>query len=179
VSTWMLRAVTLTLIGGSIAVAPLVARQAQIFGRMVKIDGKTDPDRIPEWLSWQQGFRTLATLKKEGFNEFRLALEATDAELVENEALAQLERDEACRRAQYEREAELSPQGATLQEIIKEQKVIVLGCRTKTLEARDKLLAALSPDGQFALLQWIERRRANIGSFVPEGDLEYFKLPRE
>lgn len=179
-SALVLQAVSVACLWGTLVVGVSAAQQAPVLEKMVKIEGRTEPHRIPEWLAWQSGLGVLATVKKEDYKDyFRLVLQPADAELVEKEALAQRERDDECYRAQERRQEELSAQRLTLQETVNDlKKTVVLGCRVRTLEARDSLLAALSPDAQFAVANWIDEHRANITSLVPVSDQEFYKQPR-
>jgi hypothetical protein len=63
-------------------------------------------------------------------------------------------------------------------EINAKNQAIQIECRWRTLEERDRLLKALSPEGVTALSSWIEDRKANIQVRVPKGEMAHYRQPR-
>ena len=55
---------------------------------------------------------------------------------------------------------------------------ITIQCRTRDLDAADRVLDAISDGGRRILTDWIEKRRRTIVAFVPEQEIETFRLPR-
>jgi hypothetical protein len=146
--------------------------------RFVEIDGSKNPQDIPEWVAWETGFSMLALAHSKGSLAVpaSLGLSGGEADLVFREAAAQLTRDSACQK----RVERLRPLlGREKIDVINEKtKTIQLDCRWKTLEARDRLLAALSPEGQTSLLKWVSDRKSGIHVRVPKAELDHYRRPQ-
>lgn len=151
------------------------------FGPYVRIEGRKNPELIPEHLAWASAFRSLAALTDRGAYrtiERELGLTADDLALVSEAARGQTERDARGQARQKARTRELQEAGATFEEVLLAMKPIVLSCRQHVIDARDALLGALSADGQRALSVWVDRRREKIVALVPKVDWDEFRKPQ-
>ena len=57
-------------------------------------------------------------------------------------------------------------------------KVNTIQCREVLLEAKNRLLAQLSPEGQTSLIMWIVGERVKVKAVIPRSDLDFFRTPR-
>jgi hypothetical protein len=156
----------------------LMAQQAAI--DIIEINGRTNPELIPEYVLWEFGFGGLALIKEKNMTVAidSLGLSAADLALVWKEASLQRDREEQSMTRQR-RQRELSKaQGASQQELTAALQKIVLDYRWSVLEARDRLVAAMSAEGQASLLAWMELRRSSIMASVVKSDWEFFRKPR-
>lgn len=152
-----------------------------------------EPSEIPEHALWRDAFHTLSAMKqdseKKGSKEFvpisqlpdgqvfRLELRDADFKAVVEEASAQRQRDRDC----YDRlvkiqtawEAAKKPQD-DLNRVIADERI---ACRSEVLDARDRLLAKLTPEAAVALQTWVESKRYTLTIQVPRDELKHFKLP--
>lgn len=146
----------------------------------VRIDGNEHPERIPDHWLWRATFLRVQTLKQQGDAHplADLTLSATDANALFREAALQPGRDEECRERLRTSDAELRERKETAAAIRRAYHDITIDCRTKDLDAADRVLDTLSPEGRALVEAWLDRRRRSIVAFVPEQDIEMFKLPR-
>ena len=145
---------------------------------IVEIDGSKNPALIPEYLVWEHGFGGLAIIKDRDMKPAMatLALSPRDAELVFKEAGAQATRDR--RRGEHEKARREALAGAKPAELAAALHDVILEYRWEVLDARDRLLASLSPEGQVELIRWMNERRTHITAFVPRSELDFFRQPR-
>lgn len=147
-------------------------------GGMVEIDGAKTPDALPDYVVWTQGLSAFSIIKRDNIVTAMQETRLSDADLAL--ALAEGER-------QDKRDTECADRTRPIAESMRGQKVEkieaavrpeVLKCRWAVLDAADRLLASMSPDGRIALTAWIMDRRKGIKVYVPKSDLEFFKQPR-
>lgn len=166
----------LLISGGAFQVSPILRAPHDI----ILIDGRKNPELIPEYVLWEHGFGGLAMIKE---NDMKPAIDSlhlspSDFALVWKEAGQQRHREEESMALQRQRRQALAARGLKPAEWVPELRELILEYRWSVLNARDRLLAAMSPEGQVTLLAWIEQRRANITGAVPKSDLEFFRQPR-
>jgi hypothetical protein len=150
----------------------------------VVVDGKKDPSRFPEWVTWEHGFAVLAawTGKDSGFNhDLKATLTAEEYALLEKEVAAQHDRQAAAAKAIeqlrpiYEK---ADPKDQRTARFLDEQQFAInLTYRRAVLAARDRLLASLGPTSQSALVAWMDDGRSSITVYVPKGDLAHWRAP--
>jgi hypothetical protein len=151
---------------------------------IVVIDGKKDPSQLPEWAVWEQAFTIIAGWqgRDSGFtHDLRTALSKEEFDTLEHEASTQSERlNQAAREAEPLRVlyANRDPKDAKLLASLNDRMQDVnLKYRRATLEARNRLLEALSPESQSVLASWIGDIRAGIVARVAKADLERWRAP--
>jgi hypothetical protein len=169
-----------------LAVAPTAQTQAPdaTSSDIIIIDGKKDPSQLPEWAVWEQAFTIIAGWqgRDSGFtHDLRMAFSKEEFDLLEHEASTQRDRlDQAGREAEPLRVlyANRDPNDAKLLASLNDRMQDVnLKYRRATLEARNRLLEALSPESQTVLASWIGDIRAGIVARVAKADLERWRAP--
>jgi hypothetical protein len=147
---------------------------------VIHIDGLKNPELIPEYVLWEHGFGGLAIIKQQNMPTAlaSLSLSPEDLALVWKEAALQKTREEHSAVEQRKRRDALKAQGIKPQELLRELQKVILEYRWSVLNARDRLLAAMTPEGQAVLLAWIQARGAKITASVPKADWEFFRQPR-
>jgi hypothetical protein len=144
----------------------------------VEIDGSKNPQDIPEWDAWLAAFRVLSIANRKGSIAVPASLGLSDADLrlVFAEAAEQDKRNRVCE----ERVERLRPLlGKEKVEVINERtRTLQLECRWMTLQARDRLLEALSAEGRTALAAWVSEQKAAMRVMVPKAELEHYKQPQ-
>lgn len=149
-------------------------------GAVIEISGEKTPEQLPEYLVWKIGLRALAAIKKQNIGPAleELGLSDADGELVFAEGRAQQDRDKACFERQERLTAMLRAAGAKQERIAADTRAIAIECRWATLDAKERMLAALSPDAQMAVVTWVLNQRRQINVSVHRADLEFFRQPR-
>jgi hypothetical protein len=147
---------------------------------IVEISGEKTPEQLPEYLVWKIGLRALAAIKKQNIEPAveELGLSPPDGEFVFAEGRAQQERDRDCFERQERLTTMLRAAEAKAERIVAETRAIVLECRWATLEAKERMLAGLSPDAQMAVNAWVLNQRRQINVTVHRAELEFFRQPR-
>lgn len=141
----------------------------------VHIDGSKNPELIPEWSIWQRGLQILArssALPTTILQQFT----SEESALLKKETAEELARDAACQRRVLKLAPLLAMEKARI--LDEKTKVIQLDCRQQTLDARDRLLARISPGAQVALAEWIEALKAGTRVSIPKKELAHYLQPR-
>jgi hypothetical protein len=94
------------------------------------------------------------------------------------EGRAQQERDKDCFERQERMMTMLRASEAKAERIAAETRAITIECRWATLDAKERMLAALSPDAQAAVVAWVLEQRRQISVTVNRAELEFFRQPR-
>jgi hypothetical protein len=147
---------------------------------IIEISGEKTPEQLPDYLVWKVGLRALAAIKKQNIQPAleELGLSPPDDDLVFAEGRAQQERDKDCFERQERVTTMLKAAEAKPERIMAETRAIVLECRWATLDAKDRMLAALSPDAQTAVVTWVLNQRRQINVSVHRAELDFFRQPR-
>lgn len=147
---------------------------------VIEISGEKTPEHLPEYLVWKVGLRALAAIKKQNIVPAleELGLSEADGEVVFAEGRAQQERDTECFQRQERVKTMLRAGAAKPERIASETRAIVIECRWATLDAKDRMLAALSPEAQTSVVTWVLDQRRKINVSVHRADLEFFRQPR-
>jgi hypothetical protein len=155
-------------------------RAKAVADAVVEISGEKTPEQLPEYLVWKIGLRALAAIKKQNIGPAleELGLSEADGEVVFAEGRAQQERDKECFERQERLTRMLKAAEAKPERIASETRAIVIECRWATLDAKERMLAALSPDAQTAVVTWVLNQRHQINVSVHRADLEFFRQPR-
>lgn len=180
------RVVGLVLVlGFGLAVARVEAsgtrqRLKAVENAVIEISGEKTPEQLPEYLVWKIGLRALAAIKKQNIAPAleELGLSEADGEVVFAEGRAQQERDKECFERQERLTTMLRAAEAKPGRIASETRAIVIECRWATLDAKERMLAALSPEAQTAVVTWVLNQRRQISVSVHRADLEFFRQPR-
>lgn len=143
---------------------------------MVTIDGSKNPEMIPQWSAWEFAFRVIAGGPKQLPSSVHHVVSDQEGARVMAAAEADQRRDAACR----ERITKLRPLVLTAKasDINARQAEIQLDCRWQTLQTRDRLLQDLRPEGQAALIAFVESLKAGTQVTVPRRELAHFQKPQ-
>jgi hypothetical protein len=142
---------------------------------LVHIDGSKNPEMIPQWNAWESAFGIVALVTDIPTDvavhlskEERAILVAAAKEAGDN------------RRACEQRVLKLTPllQTEQAKSINDKTQEINLEYRQQTLRLRDRVLAALGPEGQAALNQWVEATKSGMRISIPKADLEFYRRPQ-
>lgn len=142
----------------------------------VHIDGSRNPEMIPQWAAWAFAFRVIAGGSRSIPTVVLRHLSGEEAAEVLKEAAADQKTDAECQ----ERVLRLRPLLLTerARVINGKTRAIQLDCRWRTLQARDRLLARLRPEGQIALTQWVESTKSGMQVSVPARELAHYQQPQ-
>jgi hypothetical protein len=171
----------LTLVPVLVAMAGFVPRvpDAQSKSAGFEIDGRVEPNSIPQWLLWEMSFSTLDTAKRRDLRSFTdsLTLSPAEGEALYKEAAGEETRLVECHKG-WDQQLEMLRSGqASEQKIAAQLREATIACRQKTLDARDRVLSQLSPEARDSLLSWVSRMRSDIRYLGSAEEKEYFWLP--
>jgi hypothetical protein len=143
---------------------------------MVQIDGSKNPELIPQWSAWQFAFRVIAGGPKVIPSVVLVHLSKDEADLVRAAAESDDKNDTECQARVLKLVPLLQTEEAvTINERTRE---INLECRSFTLKTRDRVLEGLRPQGQAALIEWVESNKAGMQVSVPKRELAFFRQPQ-
>ena len=165
---WMLCAVV------CVAASPITQKPSPDDERIV-IDGKKNPELIPQWEAWGFAFRAInGGTRQLPSNVHRLASKEERAEVLA-EAAANESRERACR----ERIEKLRPLlGKEPRDVVRaKQHEIELDCRWQTLRARDRLLHHLRPEVAAQLIAFVEDTKAGTTITMPKREFAFYRQP--
>ena len=170
---------------GVLAGHAATGQQSPSASEWVHIDGKKNPELIPEWNIWRTAFRRLADgpiSKEKGRRLVPLQLQEVISEketlLLLKEGDAEYSRFNGCARQVDKLRDKLTKGEETKEAIRKQNDEIEMECRWQTIHARDRVLLALSDASRLALREWVESLKAGKTISVPRKDLERFRLPQ-
>lgn len=147
----------------------------------VAIVGHDHPERIPDHWLWRSVFLKLSEISRSGQRgdlAHALPLSAADAQVLYMEAGQQGRRDDDCDRALQLRRDELKEQRLSPEVEARALDDVTIGCRTRDLDAAERVLDAISEEGRVVLQAWLDEQRRGMTILVPERDVRVFKLPR-
>jgi hypothetical protein len=167
-----------------LGIAPC-ASHAQLpppFSDYVRIEGRKNPELLPDWLVWKHVFMTISSAKAgnlRGFtHEFEDSFTPSELLALYTEADAQARRDQEELDATERKRKDLDDRDVDAKDAAKELFEVELQHRQKVLDARDRVVAALSPESLAILARFAEETRGSIASLVPRSELEQFRLPQ-
>ena len=142
---------------------------------LIRIDGSKNPELIPQWSAWGYAFRVFAGgsrqlptnvlqhVSKE--EETFLLAQADRVQRVDANCQARLSRIIARRDVEH------------LDVLDRKVRDLALECRWATLDARDRVLAAVNPDARLALIAFVESTKAGTDVTMPKARLARFREP--
>jgi len=143
----------------------------------IVVDGSVNPELIPDWLAWQQVFGILRMVQgKDSSLHTNYAFAPADRELVTREVDNQARREQAT----IEKVEELRKvaAGLSVDEINERQWAITLAYRWTVLDARDRVLEGLSPDGLVTVQRLLADMRRSTRSIVPKSEYDMYRRPQ-
>lgn len=154
----------------------------------VEIDGKKNPELVPEYAVWRQALRIIPTNKEHLPGLLSTVATDADAALIKEEAerLSKLEPEcnarllKAREPLQKLEEAKASKPArfAILKDIDNAMWSVELECRTETIKSRDRLLGQLSTEASILLRGFVEDIRRGMSFTVSKNGLDRFKQPQ-
>jgi len=155
---------------------PRVVFSNPLPSEILHIDGSKNPEMIPQWRVWGYAFLVMA-------GGYKLVPSVVMDHLSEKEAAVLLKAAADDQKYYVECETRVLKLAPLLQTeeartINEKTREINLDCRRQTLRLRDGVLAALSPEGQAALMQWVESNKAHMRESVPKRELVFYQQPQ-
>jgi hypothetical protein len=142
---------------------------------VIEIDGRKNPELIPQWSAWGYAFRVIASGSRLLPSDVLSQSTSAEQALIVKQADAVQGFDRECL-ARHQKI--LTDRGDKKPEVLdKEVRELTLDCRRNTLHARDRLLAGLSPAAQAALIAFVESTKRGTSLSIPKKDLPRFLEP--
>ena len=143
---------------------------------IVHIDGRKNPELIPQWSVWGFAFRVIAGGSRAIPTVVLVHLNSDEVDLLRKEADTDEKNEAVCQ----ERVLKLVPLLKTdeARTVNEKTRAINLECRWETLHSRDRVLAGLRPEGQTALIAWVESNKAGMQVSVSKREYSFFRQPQ-
>ncbi len=142
---------------------------------MVRIDGSTRPELVPQWSVWGYVFRVLAGGPRQLPTSVRRLVSSEEEALLLKAADAAQKADTAC---QSRLSAVITKRaGAPASVVDARLQEITVACRRETLRTRDRLLTRLNPEAAAALTAFAESTKDGTSISVPKRNLSRFLEP--
>ena len=161
----------------SVAVSASASAQATRTSdfEVVHIDGKKNPEMIPEWSAWEAALTALAGGPGLLPDVLVPYLSKAEAALLLQQAEAHVKRE----REYHERVKRLHREGAGDDSRIRDRnREITLEYRWAILRARDRLLEALNSAAQSELRRFVEWMKQGTTVTILRKDLPFFLQPQ-
>jgi hypothetical protein len=144
----------------------------------VTITGKDTPEKIPQWAAWETAFLSIQSAstqpRSSGISRFNLP----DADRTTLVDLATALHEQ---RARFERRIDqLRPLIGRVPDaqLNDQQMALQLEWRQAVLDARDRLLEAITPASATTLIAWVDELKANTVVMVPKNELAHYYKPQ-
>jgi hypothetical protein len=141
----------------------------------IEIDGRKNPEMIPQWDAWHAAFEIMAR-KSDLPTEVWKALSKEERALVLEAAKEDAKNLLACQERVLQLMPTLQTEEARL--INERTQAINLEFRWQVLRLRDGVLATLGLPGQTALSQYVESLKEGMRVFVPKKELAFYRQPQ-
>jgi len=156
--------------------AVMLLAQMPAGAEWAQIDGKKNPEMVPQWHTWDYVFRAIAN-GPEGKLPTIIHEEATPEDIV---ALFKEARAQEKRRKEVE--AKVTALATRLDKekrevLIAENDALVAEFRAEIITARDRVLGVLSPAARIAAVQYAESTKTSVHISVPKAQLNAFRQP--
>ena len=141
----------------------------------IEIDGRKNPEMIPQWDAWQATFEIIAKVSNLPADLVK-HLSTDEVEWLRAAAKENAQDQLACQ----QRVLKLAPTLRTEEARFVNERTqeINLDCRWQILRLRDRLLGSLAPLGQAAVSQFVESTKAGIRVYVPRNELAFYRRPQ-
>jgi hypothetical protein len=161
-----------------VAPAPDVQAQKPAEDPVIAIDGAKNPELIPEWAVWLEAFRFMAGPDVHDLPIPTPVYRLTSPEqrtFIRKEALGVMAReDDLAARGAKLRDG-LTPENTP--ERSEQADAFEMQRRRAALQARDRVLEAVSPEAQAALREFAERLRRGFTVHILKSKLAQYHLP--
>lgn len=166
----------------SLIAAPIPSSQRanSIPGEVVIIDGSKGIEQFPEWYAWELLFHSLGRthLSEKALLHERLGLSLSELDLLMTERKRFLDNEVELANKLKETRSRLQATGKDEEEIRDATLNVNLEYRFRILEARERLLQQLSPDGYLSLRGWLSKQLAGTTVQLRARAIKEFRLPR-
>jgi hypothetical protein len=154
---------------------PQVAFDIPPISERVEIDGRKNPEMIPQWDAWHTAFENM-TRTGDLPTEVHKAFSNQEVALVLEAGKENAKNFLTCQ----ERVLQLMPtlQTEEARFINEKTQAINLEFRWQVLRLRDRVLAALALPGRAALSQYVESLKEGMRVFVPKKELAFYRQPQ-
>ncbi|MGH9311068.1 MAG: hypothetical protein ACRD1U_16950 [Vicinamibacterales bacterium] len=142
---------------------------------MMFIDGAKNPELIPQWSAWGYAFRVISGGPRELPSIVHKVVSADERAMIIKEADAVQKIDKACTELLLKQHTVIGR--GNLEALDAKLREITVACRQKTLDARNRILAALNPDGATALIMFVESTKEGTSLTIRKRDLPRFLEP--
>jgi hypothetical protein len=139
------------------------------------IDGAKNPELIPQWSAWGYVFRIISGGPRELPSVVHAVVSPDERAMIIKEADAVQAIDKACHGRLLEQHTILGR--GNLEKLDARLREITVACRQKTLDARDRILAALNPEAASALSMFVESTKEGTSLTIRKRDLPRFLEP--
>ena len=174
---WLTAAVAVLLMSSAVTLADQSSPKNPFViappSERLEIDGSKNPELIPEWYIWETFFRLLHTA---GTIPLALNLTTDEDRRLEMELERYSKSNQQCQR-DIESLRPLVGK-APIKDVNEKQRSVQLGCRRRSLDIRDRLLAGVGPEASVAITAWVENLKTGIEISVPKRELAHFRQPR-
>jgi len=160
-----------------VAVRPgsVAAQSTESSPEIIQIDGSKNPELIPQWSAWGFAFRVFSGGPRQLPTSVFTHVTPFEEALIIKEADAAQQFEAQCM-ARHRKILE-SRGSRTAEDLDKDVRALTLECRRATLRSRDRMLAAVSPEAQTALIAFVESTKATTSLALPRKDLARFREP--
>lgn len=141
----------------------------------IEIDGRKNPEMIPQWDVWHAAFELMAA-KSDLPTELWNVLSKEEVTLVLQAGHENAKNFMACQQRVLQLVPTLQTEEAKF--VNERTQAINLEFRWQVLGLRDRVLAALPPPGQTALTKYVESLKEGIRVFVPKNELAFYRQPQ-
>lgn len=142
---------------------------------IVQIDGSRNPELIPQWSAWGYAFRVFSGGPRQLPSSVLAHVTPAEETLIMKEA-DEAQRGDARCLASHRKILE-SKGSKSAADLDRDVRALTLECRWATLHARDRILTAVSPEAQAALIAFVESTKAGTSLAIPKKDLARFREP--
>jgi len=141
----------------------------------IEIDGRKNPEMIPQWDAWHAAFEIMAS-KSDLPTELWKVLTKEEVTSVLAASKENAGNFLTCQQRVLQLMPTLQTEEARL--INERTQAINLDFRWQVLRLRDRVLAALGPAAQTALSQYVESLKEGMRVFVPKKELAFYRQPQ-
>jgi hypothetical protein len=163
-----------------ISASAIPSQSAQRPSDVIVIKGATEPEKLPEYLIWRNAFdilsKAIASNRKLVLDSLKLA--SNDLQVTLKEAASEGVREQECKNKQDRVIEQAKTENLPKDKFNERLNVVVLACRYEVLDAKERLMTALTPDGRVEVERWVYQRRKGMTVYVQKHELEFFRKPR-
>lgn len=155
--------------------SPPVAYEPVPESERVEIDGRKNPEMIPQWDAWLAAFEILSRAS-ELPTEILKEVSDTEAKSIRETALENARNFKALQDSVFKMFPLLQTEG--VKAVTEKTQALNIEFRWQVLGLRDRVLAGLNPSGQAALSKYVESLKTGMRVFVPRKELAYYRTPQ-